>query len=51
MSARKMLGIIGGLGPMASVCFCELLVSHTNAIRDQDHINFLKVIILQNILK
>lgn len=41
MSERKTLGIIGGLGPMASVCFCELLVSHTKAELDQDHINFL----------
>ncbi len=41
MSEGKTLGIIGGLGPMASVCFCELLVSHTKAECDQDHINFL----------
>lgn len=41
MSEKKLLGIIGGLGPMASVCFCELLVLHTRAERDQDHINFL----------
>ena len=41
MSEKKMLGIIGGLGPMASVCFSELLVLHTHATRDQDHIDFL----------
>ena len=41
MSGRKTLGIIGGLGPMASVLFCEYIVSHTKAERDQDHINFL----------
>jgi aspartate racemase len=35
------LGILGGLGPMASVYFCELLISHTKAERDSDHINFL----------
>lgn len=41
MGERKTLGIIGGLGPMASVLFCEYIVSHTKAERDQDHINFL----------
>lgn len=41
MSEKKILGIIGGLGPMAGVCLCELLVLHTAAKRDQDHINFL----------
>ena len=41
MSEKKTLGIIGGLGPMAGVCLCELIVLHTAAKRDQDHINFL----------
>lgn len=41
MGEKKLLGIIGGLGPMAGVCLCELIVSHTAAKRDQDHINFL----------
>ena len=39
--APKLLGILGGLGPMASVYFCEMLISHTKALRDCDHINFL----------
>ena len=38
---QKLLGILGGLGPMASVYFCEMLISHTKAERDADHINFL----------
>lgn len=38
---QKLLGILGGLGPMASVYFCEMLISHTEALRDCDHINFL----------
>ena len=38
---QKLLGILGGLGPMASVYFCEMLISHTKAERDCDHINFL----------
>ena len=35
------LGILGGLGPMSGVYFCEMLLSHTKAERDQDHLNFL----------
>ena len=38
---NRILGILGGLGPMASVYFCEMLISHTKAERDADHINFL----------
>ena len=34
----RVLGILGGLGPMASVYFYELLTKHTKAARDQDHI-------------
>ena len=40
-STQKLLGILGGLGPMAGVYFCEMLISHTEAQRDCDHINFL----------
>ena len=35
------LGILGGLGPMSGVYFCEMLISHTKASGDQDHLNFL----------
>ncbi len=35
------LGILGGLGPMSGVYFCEMLISHTRADRDQQHLNFL----------
>lgn len=35
----KVLGILGGLGPMATVYFYELLTMHTKAARDQDHID------------
>ncbi len=41
MSEKKLLGIIGGLGPAAGVYLCEMLVLHTKAKRDQDHIDFL----------
>lgn len=35
----KVLGILGGLGPMATVYFYEMLTRHTLALRDQDHID------------
>lgn len=35
----KVLGILGGLGPMATVYFYQLLTTHTKAARDQDHID------------
>ncbi|MBQ7384859.1 MAG: amino acid racemase [Clostridia bacterium] len=41
MENRKVLGILGGLGPMSSVYFYEMLTSHTYAECDQEHINIL----------
>ncbi len=35
------LGILGGLGPMSGIRFCEMLTEHTLADRDQQHLNFL----------
>ena len=35
------LGILGGLGPMSSVYFYELLTTHTKACRDAEHLNLL----------
>ena len=35
----KILGILGGLGPMASVYFYELVTAHTLVEKDQDHID------------
>lgn len=35
----QVLGILGGLGPMATVYFYELLTRHTKAEKDQDHID------------
>ena len=37
----KLPGIIGGLGPMASVYFYEMITEHTLAECDQDHIDLL----------
>lgn len=36
-----LLGILGGLGPMATVYFYEMLTSHTAAAVDQDHIDLI----------
>ncbi len=36
---KKTLGVLGGLGPMSSVYFYEMLTSHTKAERDSDHLN------------
>ena len=41
MKKRTVLGILGGLGPMATVYFYEMLTSHTKADRDQDHIDII----------
>lgn len=38
---RKLLGIIGGLGPASSAYFYELITEHTKASRDQDHIDII----------
>ena len=35
------LGIIGGLGPMATAYFMELLINMTDAKCDQDHLEMI----------
>ncbi len=35
------LGVIGGLGPLATACFMEMVVRMTDARRDQDHLNMI----------
>ncbi|MBQ8311313.1 MAG: aspartate/glutamate racemase family protein [Clostridia bacterium] len=39
--SRILLGVLGGLGPMSTVYFCELLNRHTAARCDGDHIDML----------
>lgn len=39
--ASKILGILGGLGPMASVYFYEMLTEHTKAEADQEHLDII----------
>ena len=41
LGGGKTLGVLGGLGPMSSVYFYEMLTSHTLAQRDQEHLNIL----------
>ncbi len=41
MNDALKLGILGGLGPMASAYFYEMITAHTKAERDQDHIDIL----------
>ena len=36
-----LLGILGGLGPMSTFYFCELLTAHTSAVCDADHIDMI----------
>ena len=36
--ANKKLGVLGGLGPQATVIFTDMVVRYTEAGRDQDHI-------------
>ena len=35
------LGVIGGLGPMATARFMEMVIEMTEAVRDQDHIEMI----------
>lgn len=39
----KTLGILGGLGPAASVYFYQTITAHTYALRDQDHIDIILI--------
>ncbi len=38
---RSILGILGGLGPLSSAYFYEMITEHTKASRDQDHIDII----------
>ena len=39
----KTLGILGGLGPAASVYFYQLITRHTEALCDQDHLDIVLI--------
>lgn len=36
---KKILGVIGGMGPEATAYFYEEIIAHTSAVKDQDHID------------
>lgn len=38
MATRRMVGVLGGMGPLATVDFMQKVILSTPAIRDQDHI-------------
>ncbi len=38
---RRTLGVLGGLGPMSSVYFYQMLTEHTRADKDSDHLNII----------
>lgn len=41
MMRKQLLGVLGGLGPMSTFRFCELLTAHTAATCDADHIDMI----------
>ena len=41
MSEKKLLGVLGGMGPIATAYFMELVIRMTDAIRDQEHLDML----------
>lgn len=41
MKQSPLLGVLGGLGPMSTFYFCELLTAHTKAQTDADHIDMI----------
>lgn len=40
-SQKKVLGVIGGLGPIATAHFMELVIRMTDAAADQEHLNMI----------
>lgn len=41
MKNCRLLGVLGGLGPMSTFYFCELLTAHTLVEQDGDHVDML----------
>ncbi len=41
MMEPKLVGVLGGVGPMATVYFEEMVLEMTDASRDQEHVNML----------
>ena len=38
----KKVGVLGGMGPKATVYFEDMVIENTNATKDQDNINMLE---------
>ena len=36
---QKVLGVIGGMGPLATQLFYKMVIEHTDAHCDQEHLN------------
>ena len=36
---HPVLGVLGGIGPMSTVYFYEMITAHTKAEKDQDHLD------------
>ena len=41
MGKKKVLGVIGGLGPMATTCFMESVIRMTRAETEQDNLDMI----------
>lgn len=41
MSETKTVGVIGGLGPLATLDFFERIIKRTSAVREQDHLRLI----------
>ena len=39
MNKKPLLGVLGGMGPLATLYFYELLIKHTQAVKDEDHLD------------
>jgi D-aspartate ligase len=40
---EKFVGVIGGLGPLATTYFMDLVINNTDANKDQDHVNMIVI--------
>ena len=41
VNGKKILGVIGGMGPIATSFFMELVIKMTQAETDQDHLDMI----------
>jgi aspartate racemase len=39
--SQKVLGIVGGMGPLATQLFYRMIIEKTDAVRDQDHVDMI----------